>query len=174
MCHLELDPFGLGWRRAVCSAQGPDSSLAVAKWTGGGGQISVITHWPRQDAASQAELPLCLEDQLDNKVLCAHEQQECISFKVQHQRCIRFIFSFYGGVFVPVKATQSITQAQLLDFKKSIFWLSLIYTVNLTGDLWHQHRKRHLPAQKVYLKETFNILRDTPVCFVADRSEHWL
>lgn len=45
------------------------SSLALAKWplegagpeaggAGGRGWISVVSHWPRQDLASQAELPL--------------------------------------------------------------------------------------------------------------------
>ena len=84
MCHLGLAPFVLGLRWAVRGARGPGSGLAVVKVGQGGGwedgRISVITHWPGQDAASQAELPLCLEDQLDNKTLCTHEQQESISF----------------------------------------------------------------------------------------------
>lgn len=64
----------------------------------------------QEDAVSQADLP---EDHLDNKILCTHEQQECISFKAQYPRWLKFFFF-------------------------CSFLLRGVLFKHLTWDLWHQ------------------------------------
>lgn len=98
MCHLELDPV---WPGLTASCMQSDGAQKVSLGSGhvdgggGGGQISVITHWPRQDAASQAELPLGSPGSVgQNNFYAPMNNSSAFHFKYSGARCSFFFSSF--------------------------------------------------------------------------------
>lgn len=130
MCHLELDPFGLGWRRA----------RAVA-WLWG--WLSLPTGPDKMQQVKQSS-HCVLKISWTIKVYAPMNNGSVFHFKYSIRGASRSFFSFLQGVFAPDRGTQSITLAKQPVLKRSIFRSSLIYTVNtmLSGNLWRQQRKK--------------------------------
>lgn len=52
-----------------------------------GGWISVVNHWPEQDAPSQAKSPLYLEDWLDNKLYAPiNNWSTCLTYYISNNK----------------------------------------------------------------------------------------